>query len=270
MAITTMDGLLAAYSTAKRYPFYIASTSTEGAGKYASRWIRTGRIPLTGAAPGSTARACSSSTAGALNPGMGSAAGGNKFYLAGISIVSGSVGGFLIYDRLVDVSGLSGTQTTTDTAINSTAITRPDANGAGVELWQEVYTAYGSTGATLNIKYTDQDGNTGVSTTYTHPSDAPTATQVIPTDLAAGDTGVRAVTAYHWSGTTGTAGDFGFTLRRRIGGVFPASPANVATTFNAIDIGLVEVPNDACIEFVWTANGTSTGDCRGELVIVEA
>lgn len=269
MAITTIDGLIAAYATAKRYPFYIPSSSTEGAGTYDSRFVRSNRIPLTGAAPGSTARACNSSTVGALNPGMGSAAGGNKFYLAGLNIVSTVIGGVLLYDRLVDVSGLSGTNITADTAVSNTAITRPDANGAGVELWQEIYTAYGATTATLNVKYTDNDGNTSQATTYSHPANAPTDTQAIPVNLATGDTGIRAVTNYHWSVSTGTAGNLGFTLRRRIGGVYPMQVANVPVNYNAVDLGLVEIPNDACLEMIAICSGTSTGDFRGEFVIVE-
>lgn len=269
MAITTTDGLIAAFATAQRFPFYIASSSTEGAGTYDSRWIRSGRIPVTGAAPGTTARACTSATDGALNKGMINAAGGNKLYLASLSMACTGLLGVMLYDRLVDVSGLSGAVTSTDTAIDTEAITRPDANGAGVELWQEIYSAYGGNSVTLNMKYTNQAGTTNQVATYVHPANAPTVTQTIPIGLAAGDTGVRAVTAYHWSGTTGSAGDFGFTLRRRIGGIYAIQVANVPAVYNAIDLGLVEIPNNACLEMVVMCVGTSTGDMRGELVIVE-
>ena len=269
MAITTMDGLLTAYATAKRYPFYIPSVGTEGAGTYSTQWIRAARQPLTGAAPGTTARACSSSTAGALNPNMGSATSGKKFYLAGVSLVSTALQTILLYDRLVDVSGYNGTEVNVDTAVNNTAITRPDANGAGVELWQDIYAGYGSTASTLNIKYTDQSGNTAQVATYSHPANQPSDGQAAPITLASGDTGVRAVTNYHWSISTGSNGNIGFTLRRRIGCVFPIQTIHVPIFFTPAQMGLVEVPDDACLEMMVMCAGSSTGIFMGEIVIVE-
>lgn len=269
MAITSADGLIAAFATAQRFPFYIPSSSTEGAGTYHSRWIRSGRMPETGAAPGSTARACTSATAGALNRGMVNATSGKKLYLASVSVVGTTLGGILLYDRLVDVSGLSGTNTSTDTAVSNTPITRPDANGAGVQLWIEQYTAWGASAATLNVKYTDNDGNPTQAATYSSPANAPTDGQTIPIQLIATDTGIRAVTNYHWSVTTGTAGNFGFTLRRPLGGIYALQVVNVPAVYNAIDLGLIEIPNDCCLEMLVMCTGTSTGDMRGEFVIVE-
>jgi hypothetical protein len=42
--------------------------------------------------------------------------------------------------------------------VNSTAITRPDANGDDTELWVEIYTTVGTTARTLTITYTKPGG----------------------------------------------------------------------------------------------------------------
>lgn len=268
MAITTLDQLQAAYATKQSFHFCKPSVTTEGAGTYHSLFKLAGK-PAAGSSPGSTAVVPTKDTAGAFNLGMSNPTGGNKSYLARLALAGSVVGSLFFYDRLVHVSGLSGTQTSTDSAVNNTAITRPDANGANVEAWVEWYGAIGATGATLNTKYTDQDGNTNQVGTYTHPANAETVGQTAPLVLAAGDVAVRAVTNYHWSVTTGTAGDFGFTLRRPITGPIPINIANGAMVLNAFDLGLPEIPDGCCLEAILLCSTTSSGIIQGEIDIVQ-
>lgn len=264
MAITTRDTLIAAYATAQRMMFTKASQTSEGAGTYHSLWKAAGN-PAAGANPGSTGVVPTSATQGAfpfVDP-----TGGDLSYLGNLRLASSTIGTFIIYDRLFHVSGLSGTQTTVDTAVSNTALTR-FTTGEQVELWAEVYTAMGATGATLNCKYTDQSGNTNQAGTYVMPANALSVGQMVPIALAAGDTGVRAVTNYHWSVSTGTAGDFGFTLLRRIAEI-EITLANVGKTQNAIDLGLSQIPDDACLAFMVLCTATSTGQVMGSMDIIQ-
>lgn len=264
MAITTDDGFFAGMAGAQRMLFQKASQTAEGAGTWHSLWKAAG-YPGAGSTPSTTAAVPTDATAGAFpftNP-----SGGPLSYMGLAAAACSTVGTIIIYDRLMHVSGLSGTQTTTDTAVSNTALTRY-TDGIGVEAWGEVYSAIGATGATLNIRYTDQDGNTNQVGTYTHPANAESVGQMFPFNLAAGDTGVRAVTNYHWSVSTGTAGDFGITLIKRLATI-PISIVNIATIMNAIDIGMPRIYDDACIGIMVQASTTNTGQINGYFDIIQ-
>jgi hypothetical protein len=268
LAITDEASLIAAYAGAKqKFRTFKLSATTEGAGTFFSLFKIAGG-PIAGATPGSTALVPTKDTVGALNFGMVNPTGGDKSYLSRVSICGTTAGSLYLYDRLVHVSGLSGTNTSADTAINSTAITRPDALGEGVQAWAEFYSAIGATARTLNVRYTDQDGNTDQVGTYAHPANAESVGQIVPIVLDPADVSVRAVTAYHWSGTTGTAGDFGITLRRLIAGPIPLN-ANQMVNLNIFDLGFPEIPDDCCLEGVILCSTTNSGIISGSFDIIQ-
>lgn len=264
--IASMNQLVAAMP-GQKFQFFKNTLTAKAAGTFHSLWMATG-LPSAGVTPVANTIP-TKATAGAL--GFTDATGSLQRYLSRFNAAGATIGNLILYDRLWHTSGLSGIVTAADTAVANTALTRPSANATGVELWGEVYTALGSNSVTLNCRYTNQDGTTNQVGTYAHPSGftAPTvAGQMFPIQLAAGDSSVRAVTAYHWSGTTGVAGNFGFTLLRRVAEI-PLTIANVNTVMDAFATGLPYVPNDACLAFMVFCSATSTGIIQGSADFIQ-
>lgn len=272
MAITTQDQLVAAIAAAapnvNRLPYYkSALAGTFAVGQQVSLWTATG-LPGAGAAQGTAAGAVpTSATTGAFqftNPASGNS------YLARLLASSSVIGTLVLYDRLVHTSTLSGTVTTAQT-VASVALTRPDANGVNAELFMEVYTALGATPQTITASYTNQAGTSGHTTTAASiPASAP-AGFILPMPLAAGDTGIQTVASVTLAGSTGTAGNFGITIARRIA-EYPIAIASVPPPpQDPFWVGLPQIYNSACIFGVFViGSGTAAPAIQtGSLLIAQ-
>jgi hypothetical protein len=269
MAINNQDQLLAGM----RPPVGIqkASQAAEGAGTWHSLWKAVGypvagvNPPLLGAGSGYTP---TNTTAGALpfvNP-----SGGQNTHLARLAAAGGTVGTLIIYDRLWACSGFNTTLLTAQNVTTPGDIPARDANGAalgnGVELWLEVYTAPGATGATWTVSYTNQAGTSGRSATYTHPANAESVGQMMPMNFAAGDSGVRSVASLTCSVSSGTAGDVGITLVRRVAEL-PIMLANVASAMDALALGMPRIYDSSCLAMMVLCSATNTGLIQGSAVV---
>jgi len=268
MAINSLDDLIAALP-GQYLRFYRQSAGTKGAGYWHSLW----RVPGFPGAPTSNpptgnGEVPTKSTAGALP--LVNASGSNKLYIANAFAAFGTGGGSLIfYDRLWHNSGFVGNSTSVQSISTPPTLTRGDTNGTDVELWLEVYTAFGSTATTITATYVNQNGDTGRSATIsTSGMGAPVAGQIIPFNLQTGDTGVRTVSSVQLSASTGSAGDFGLVLLRRLVEI-PYAYGATGGGQDAFSAGLPEVPNDACIAALMLCSTSSTGAVYGSLRIVE-
>lgn len=157
-------------------------------------------------------------------------AGGLKKYLTAMAAVmgtgtgaAGSGGVLVLYDRLQHIGSMSGTVTTAQPVAGS--LTRY-TTGDGVEAFIEIYSAIGATPTTVTGSYTDQAGNTGhaFQSVAIGGAGLQEAQRIIPLQIASGDTGVRVVASVTLAGTTGTPGNFGVTLARRIAEIPLGSP----------------------------------------------
>lgn len=267
MAITTESGLIAARTAARPTNVYKATLTAVAAFIY-STWRSAGPFPAQGAIP-TTAEICTKATLGALanftNPTSPA-----KTYLDVLDIGSTVAGAHVIYDRLAHMGGLSGTVTTAQT-VNLTLPTNPnrcDQNGYGVEWYLEWYTATGSTAVTATITYTDQDGNTGNTTTLSLPASVPASRCYLigANGLAAGDTAIKSIQSVQLSATTGTAGNFGVTARRRIASMVTLSAGVAEPKQQSL---LIEIPDDACLEITNECTTSSTGNITGEIVLIQ-
>lgn len=263
MAVTTLDGLTAALTNGETISFLKSSATAEGAGTWHSLWAVSG-YPGAGAAQGTLNGAVpTDATAGSFP--FTNAVGGSN-YLGYISASGATAGTLILYDRLWHNSTLNGTLTTAQN-ITFPGLTRY-TNGTGVEVWLEIYSAWGATAATVTVSYTDQDGNAGASGTIAYPTGTPSVGQMIPMTLASGDSGVRAVASATLSVSTGTAGNAGLTMMKRIVTI-PIQTLNVAAIGNAFSTGLREIINDACLAFQVQCSTTSTGIISGDLTIAK-
>lgn len=220
-------------------------------GRMASMWTYDG-YPAGGAVP-TAAAIPDRTTTGALSF---TAPGGSreKFMISVGAVPSGS-GVFLLYDRLFHIGGLSGTVTTAQTVQGSPAspaLTR-NTGGVGNIAWYEIYTIIGTTSTTLTMNYTDQDGNTGqTSTINIGATNFREVTRIQRIPLAAGDSGIRAINTVQLSASTGTAGNFGITIAQPLAWL----PINAAGSGNWRDYttglpGIPSINSDACLAIAY-------------------
>ena len=266
MALDTLTKIAAAMLTAQNFPLNKPTVGIANA--YVSLW-KSGSFPLPATAnpPASTAGAGyvpDKTTLGAIN--FTNPSVGNETRVGLFDVQSTVVGALYVYDRLWHCSGFNGTSVLEQLVTTPGALTRPDANGAGVEAWIETYVATGATAVNVTLKYTNQDGVANQTAVTSMPASM-AANRVLRLNLASGDTGVRQVTSVTLSATTGTAGNFGVTLRRPLPLIagFPVATAN--QKFDAFACGLAKVPNDACLDFVLT--GLGTPNLLGNIALIQ-
>lgn len=263
MAINTIDGLVAGLTAGEKVHFF-KNTLTSTANVMMSFWSAIGN-PGAGATPATgTGETCTSATPGALvwsNP-----TGGAFAYLAGFSAaVDDASTSVILYDRLVQTSGLSGTVATAQ-AVNTVALPRY-TDGIGVEIWLEWYTATGSTSRTVTVDYTNTANAAKTSPALTLPASV-IAGRAYQIPLVAGDAGVKSVQNVTLSGTTGTAGNFGVTLVRKLTEVSCPAAWNTSVA-DPFALGMPRIYDNACLAFATYSTSTSVGPIVGELTIAK-
>lgn len=262
----TLDALLAALPSAE-CDLYKASISAEGAGMWASLWKATG-IPAAGATPPAFGSGGpyvpTRATTGAL--GQANPAGGLARYLANANLAATSVGSLIIYDRLWACSGFGTVVTTAQNVVSGGTLPAgrlPNGN-ADVEMWLEVYTAPGATGATWTITAPD-GGGTSRAYTYAHPANAETVGQMMPVIPPAGAAaGAGVPVSFQASAGSVPAGDIGITLMRRLA-LIPFPLANAGVALDAFALGAAQVFDDSCLAFAWQCSTSSTPILLGSI-----
>ena len=268
MAITTQDQALAGMLPPSSY--YKASATTEGAGTFHSLFLVAG-TPGAGATPpaftAGSGYTCDRTTQGAIpftNPVSGNS------HLARFAAAAATIGTLILYDRLWTCSGFNTTTLTAQNVTTPGSLPARDAkgltDGVGVELWLEVYTAPGATGATWTVSYTNQDGTAGRTATYTHPANAESVGQMMPMTLQAGDTGVRSVQSLTCSASSGTAGSIGITLLRRVAEI-PITLVNIAQVLDFMATGFVRLYDGTCLALMVLCSATNSGIQMGSITI---
>jgi hypothetical protein len=244
-----------------------AAAPSTVAGRLTSLWRYSGS-PSAASTP-SAVIAPTRTTPGALaqaNPG-----GGREKWLLGVEAIASAQGGLILYDRLLEIGELLGNSTSAQT-VGGTLTRYTGAASVGNEIWIEIYFDIGSTATTITATYTDQDGNTGAVTPATPigGSGLREATRIIALPLADGDTGVRGVDSVTLAATTGTAGNFGVTVARRLLYI-PVGASGAGSVRDTIS-GLPSIPEietDACLAWIWGATGTSAPFIMGQAHFIE-
>ena len=164
-------------------------------------------------------------------------------------------------------SGFSGIVATAQAVTSFPTLTRPDANGTGLEIWIECYTATGATAANITVQYTNSDGVAGRSTVPTAHIPSMPANRMYRVPLQAGDTGVKSIQSVTLSGTTG-AGSFGVTLLRKIA-VTGTAIANVPVVNDFAALGMPLVQSGTALNAIHQATTTSSGIILGVLTFID-
>ena len=239
------------------------------AGRGCSLWTYDG-YPAGGTAPGAGAIPTRTTT-GAIP--FTAAGGTREKWLISAGIVPQVAGVYVLYDRLFHISGLSGVSTADQTVQGSTpspALTR-NTGGIGNFAFYEIYTLIGTTSTTLTMTYTDQDGNTGQTSTINIGATGfreVTRAQRIP--LAAGDSGLRAIEKVKLTATTGTAGDFGITIAQPLAWIPVGAPGVGGwRDFTTGLPGIPKIDNNACLSLLWVPAAATATEVWGTLGFVE-
>ncbi len=191
---------------------------------------------------------------------------GEDAYLARLAVTASQGGTLWLIDRLWHNSGLSATLTTSQ-AITPAALPARDinasSNGAAIMAAIEWSATGGAGTPTVTLTYTDQDGNTGNSATLTAVTTPPVGTFEI-FNLAAGDTGIRAPTAFQQSATR-TSGTFHLVLFRLIAALeVPA--AGLGAAIDVLTGGRPEILDDSVLQLVWWPSATTALNLSGTFI----
>ncbi|MCL4822441.1 MAG: hypothetical protein KJ067_25210 [Vicinamibacteria bacterium] len=264
MSWTAQSDLLAASRRLQRRRLHKASASAEGAGTYHSLWRvagdpGAGTVPAAGGAGGEIPIRTTLGGLALLNP-----SGDRVQRVLRWRGHKTSTGVLVIYDRLWACSGFSLNATTPQAVVGAPALTRPDALGAGAELWGEVYSAGGAGAATLTASYTASDGTPGRVATYVQPANALSVGQMVRFELQGADWGLRSVESLTLDVGTGTAGDFGLTILRPLAAI-PFPVANSPGGFGSLDLELADLPSGACLALQMLCTATNSGLVVGEI-----
>jgi hypothetical protein len=136
----------------------------------------------------------------------------------------------------------------------------------------EIYTIIGTTGTTITMDYTDNDGNSGQTSTAVviGGTGFREVTRAIYLPLASGDTGVQAVASVDLVASTGTAGNFGVTIGHPLAyiGVGTAGAPGWRDFVTGLP-GIPTIGDDACLSLLWIPVTTTVPEILGGLGIVE-
>lgn len=264
MAITTMDGLVAALATAQRMVFQ-KSSITAASPFYYSLWLATG-IPSAGGAVGNISSGVVPTDATAGAPLINPFTGANTGYLLSFDASSSVAGVLSVYDRLFHAGPFLTTTLHTDTlsAQPSFASRLPNGDYSVVEMWIEVTASFGATNSTISVSY--QDGN-NVTQTATHPDTASFASapinRMVPMRLA-NASGVQKINSVSATNVTNTTGQVNVVLQRNIVDHTIVSPNIGRPKKGPFETGMPIVYTDSCLALMWNATTTSTGTLFAE------
>lgn len=234
------------------------SQTAKGAGTFHSLWKAAG-LPSAGLNPPVGAgHIPDSNTVGAIPLSTFTVV---QRKLSRVMIAGATQGALMLYDRVAASSGLNSTLITAQTV--STPVLTRSVGGVGLELWLEVYTATGATAANVTVSYTNSSGVAGRSSTSAFPV-SPVAGQMVQMLLQSGDAGVQSVQNVTLSASTGTAGDFGITLAKRLCEI-PMVLLNAGQVFDYAALGLPVLESGACLAGLVLCSGTGTGQIIGSL-----
>ena len=268
MAIDTMDKLVAGLGASQQFTYFLPSATNVAGG-----WVNLARAVVTSF--GQQAIPAAASAGGTLHDDsqLGFPTGQNPTppalsYFAQWRAVSTVAGSLHMYDRVWSCTGFSGTVTTAQAVTGFPTLTRPNANGTGLEIWIECYTATGATASNITVQYTNSAGVSGRKTVATAHITSMQANRMYQVPLQSGDTGVKSIQSVTLSASTGIAGAFGVTLMKRISSI--AMPlVNIGTTLDFASLGMPQIQDNSALSFFHQGATTSSGIIMGQINFVQ-
>lgn len=264
MSIITLDGALAGM----KYPREIikGATGTMVAGRPHTQWYTNG-MPGAGVASnaGINGEILSSPVSGQIpftNPTSGNS------YLARLQAQATQAGSLLLIDKIWVNSGITITSTDTQ-SITGAQIPARDANGTttGTQVLGavEVSTVTGAGTPTLTLGYTNTAGQAKTATNINATAAASPVGTFYPIGLAAGDTGIQAVTSIKLSATW-TSGVIHVVLYRIIARL-ELTQSNTPNAIDCLTGGFPRIFDDSVLTTVFIPYTTSSSIITGHCIV---
>lgn len=258
MTISSLDTLIAAAK--QRIEHYKTASRTTVAGGWFTDFDLAGNPGAGTLAVGNTANGVVPTDATAGYPTINAFGGSAKGYLSRLAAKNSVICQIRLFDCVFACGAYAFNANTNLTSQPSfsarVSLNGGAANYAGLELWAEMVTAATGNQA-VNVTYTDQAGNTGNTTGATGIGAAPTIGRCWQLPLAAGDTGVQAIT--NVTGSVATVGTFNVRVLRPLADVY-IDVASKLVVQNWTDLGLPELFADSAIyKLVNSPSGTALG-----------
>lgn len=267
MAIDNIDKLIKALGESSKLRFLKPTLTGKVAGEIHSLWYING-FPSRGAIP-TSAEYCTDALVGSWS--LPAIVGSNKMYLGKFSGSSSVIGQLMVFDRLAHMAGLSGTSLVSQTVNLSIAAAAADGrcetDGTGVLWTVEHYIATGSTARILTVTYTNQDDVTGRTTTVAFKASCPSG-YVQPILPNVDDLRIKSIQSVQLNASTGTAGDFGITARKRVAEI-PIPIIGVGGLADYADLAMPELVGNECLELLYVCGSTSTGQILGSMEVMQ-
>lgn len=265
MAISTIDDIAAGLAVGQFRWVLKNITACKAAGSYQSSWLAVG-FPGPGvASPVYTAGsgyACDSTKVGAIPYTNASV----KNYLAKWFASSTIAGTLMLVDRLWSCSGMGFAASTYTVTTPGSLPARITDYGAGCLIFVEQFVAAGAASGTLTINYKNPaDGaEAGIIPAVVS---APLVGQMQPVPLATGATGVRSIVSAVNSATW-TSGSWGLTIVKPLAAI-SIPLAGIGNTLDWATLGLPDIPNDACLQFIWQGGTTTAPQVMSRMEIID-
>ena len=268
MAITTLDGAIAGMQAPQPFMKVGITMAAVAAQRAYTPWYANGN-------PGASVANAAGVNGDAVTPADGTAVQGRilrtnpvsgNAYIGRLAVSATVAGTLWLIDRLWHNSGLTVTSTAAQAITPATLPARSGdgtSNGANVMAAIEWSATGGAGTPTVTLTYTDQDGNTGATGTFTGVASPPVGTFEIFT-LAAGDTGIRAPTSFIQSATR-TSGTMHLVLFRVLAQV-EVTAANIGNAIDALTSGLPRIYDDSVLQIVWFPTATTATTIVGQYI----
>lgn len=273
MTITTVDGLLAGFTTARqKTPLSKSVLNNMTIGQAGSYWRSAGN-PGVGALPVAPVT-CNQNTLGGLIYNLPT--NGQITYLARVMLAISSAGSSVeIHDRLANMGGLSGIVTTAQTVgIDLAAMGATDninqrrgrSDYSVVQWWIECYGQTGTTATNLQVNVTDQNGQSFV--TFVSIPGNFRAGALLPILTGIPGSFIRSVESVTLLASTGSAGNFGVTATvQRSEITMPIT--NVGVMYDWVALGLPVIFDSSCLFFIGNSSSSTLGALNGALTLIQ-
>lgn len=223
-----------------------AAAVVPASGRVTSLWQYNKSNGQVGAVPSGGLSVATKATQGGMP--MTNAGGGRELWLTGWEGMSSRASVAILYDRLLQSGGLSGT--VTNQVLTETALTR-NTSGIGNEIWIEIYDQVGTTTTSLTVSYVDSSDATRTTPAVVFGGTGNREAQrIIRLPLEAGSTGVKTVKSVAIAASTALAGNFGVLVVKPVGiGNFAGDGSSFHRDYVAGQPGPIKIENDACLAF---------------------
>jgi hypothetical protein len=271
MPITTMDQFLASMGSGQDQNLFFANVATattswinlnSAADNSFGKWNATTTAAFSS---GGTTFTQNNFTSGI--PLWTPATAGSNTYIGRLSSSFSISGTIHVYDLLWGASGFA-CNTTSQQNVSSFTGLPSRSTGNNAEIWISPLSPAGASSTTVVVGFKDTTGGGPFTCSAGMGASLPTSRMVQATGGTSTTFGVNEITSVTLTSSTGSAGNLGVFLLRRICSIY-APLTSVMNIQDGFSLCMPLISDSACLLFVHQATTTSTGVIMGQLTLVQ-